>query len=109
LNTSIINNSVFALSKFQTNGFLLTEWVDDGFYVKSDTVSGDISILKTIGPEVNEYGYVIVTLTATAPTVFDSNIFADCPSENSSAVFALYHDPRFAQPFVPDDTVGIDY
>ncbi len=108
LNPSIVNNRVFALSKFQTNGFLLTEWVDDGFYVKSDTVSGDISILKTIGPEVNEYGYVIVTLTATAPTVFDSNIFADCPSENSSAVFALYHDPRFAQPFVPDDTVGID-
>lgn len=88
---------------------MLTEWENDGLYIESDTIhSSGISILKTIGPEVSECGYVIVTLTSTSPTVFDSNVFANCPSGNSSAVFALYHNPRFAQPFVPDDTVGID-
>ena len=31
-----------------------------------------------------------------------------CSAVNSNAVFALYHNPEFTQPFVPDDSVGID-
>jgi hypothetical protein len=53
-------------------------------------------------------GHMLVDFTANAPVTFGNNIFADCPSGHSSAVVALYHNPEFAQPFVPDDSVGID-
>ena len=46
----------------------------------------------------------------TAPISFNNSVSTNCPSGQSSAVFALYHDPSFAEPFVPDDSVGIsDY
>ena len=36
----------------------------------------------------------------TAPISFNNNVSANCPSGQSSAVFALYHDPSFAEPYV---------
>ena len=53
-------------------------------------------------------GHMLVDFTANAPVTFGNNIFADCPSGHSSAVVAFYHNPEFATPFVPDDSVGID-
>ena len=47
-------------------------------------------------------------MTATSPVTFDDNISVNCSSTHSSAVFALYHDPEFATPFVSDDSVGIE-
>ena len=44
-------------------------------------------------------------MTANASVSFGNGV-----SVGSGAVFALYHDPEFTQPFVPDDSVGIsDY
>ena len=53
-------------------------------------------------------GHMLVDFTANAPVTFGNNIFADCPSGHSSVVVAFYHNPEFATPFVPDDSVGID-
>jgi hypothetical protein len=58
----------------------------------------------------NEDGNLLVNFRANAPVYFDNNVSVNCPSSQSSAVFALYHNPAFTQPFVPDDSVGIsDY
>ena len=44
-------------------------------------------------------------MTANASVSFGNGV-----SVGSGAVFALYHNPEFTQPFVPDDSVGIsDY
>ena len=56
---------------------------------------------------MNERGYLLIDLNASGVISFDDNVVANCPEEHSNAVFALYHDPRFAEPFVPDDTVDI--
>ncbi|MBQ3733888.1 MAG: T9SS type A sorting domain-containing protein [Bacteroidales bacterium] len=56
----------------------------------------------------NEGGNLLVNFRANAPVCFDNNVSVNCPSSQSSAVFALYHNPEFTQPFVPDDSVGID-
>ncbi len=50
----------------------------------------------------------MVNFRANAPVCFDNNVSVNCPSSQSSAVFALYHNPEFTQSFVPDDSVGID-
>ena len=58
----------------------------------------------------NEGGNLLVNFRANAPVCFDNNVSVNCPSSQSSAVFALYHNPEFTQPFVPDDTTNIsDY
>ncbi len=56
----------------------------------------------------NEGGNLLVNFRANAPVCFDNNVSVNCPSSQSSAVFALYHDSEFIHPFVPDDSVGID-
>ena len=41
---------------------------------------------------------------------FGNGVVVNGSNVNSNAVFALYHNPAFTQPFVPDDSVGIsDY
>ncbi|MBR3467319.1 MAG: T9SS type A sorting domain-containing protein [Bacteroidales bacterium] len=49
----------------------------------------------------------MASLMTTEPVVFDNNVSVNC-SGLSNAVLALYHNPEFTQPFVPDDSVGID-
>ena len=48
-------------------------------------------------------------MVAFSPVTFSNNVVADCNTPGGShAVFALYHNPEFTQPFVPDDSVGIE-
>ncbi len=63
---------------------------------------------QSLGVYANENGNIIVSLLATSPVTFGNNLHVNCPSGHSNAVFALYHNPEFTQPFVPDDSVGID-
>ena len=75
-------------------------------FIGADTINGS---LKKAGAIVNEHGYLVASLMTTEPVVFDNNVSVNC-SGLSNAVFALYHNPEFTQPFVPDDSVGIsDY
>ena len=57
---------------------------------------------------MNDNGFVIVSPQIKGSIAFSEDVVVNGDAEHSNAVFALYHDPRFAQPFVPDDTVGID-
>ena len=79
-------------------------------FIKADTIHSvnEIAIHRCIGTCANESGYLMVSLTAKGSVSFDNNVSVNCPSEHSNAVFALYHNPEFVQPFVPDDSVGID-
>ena len=79
-------------------------------FIKADTIHSvnEIAIYRCIGTCANESGYLMVSLTAKGSVSFDNNVSVNCPSEHSSAVFALYHNPEFTQPFVPDDSVGIE-
>ena len=86
-------------------GCLLTQWRDDGMFIGADTVNG--SVMKA-GAIVNEQGYLLANFMTTAPVVFGNDVSVNCFSGHSNAVFALYHNPEFTQPFVPDDSVGID-
>ena len=56
-------------------------------------------------------GTLLVDMAAFSPVTFSNNVVADCNTPGGShAVFALYHNPEWATPFVPDDSVGIsDY
>ena len=56
----------------------------------------------------NDQGGLLFDIGVTSSVVFSNSVSASCPSGQSSAVFALYHNPEFAQPFVPDDSVGIE-
>ena len=107
-----INNRVFAMSKYQTSGYgyLLSEWRNDGFFIKADTISSNniINVDKSIGPVINEGGYLVVSFTANSSVNLGNTISANCSSIHPSAVFALYHNPEWTTPFVPDDSVGID-
>ena len=104
---AIINNRVFSYSNVNFNNRIISQWRTDGVYIGSETISsqmppGDGSLMA------KEDGHLLLNFTANAPVTFGNNIFADCPSGPSSAVVAFYHNPEFAQPFVPDDSVGID-
>ena len=63
---------------------------------------------QSLGVSADDNGNIFTSLLATSPVTFGNNMHVNCPSGNSNAVFALYHNPEFTQPFVPDDSVGID-
>ena len=102
-----INNRIlgFAIYNLSGTGCLLTQWRDDGMFIGADTVNG--SVMKA-GAIVNEQGYLLANFMTTAPVVFGNDVSVNCFSGHSNAVIALYHNPEFTQPFVPDDSVGID-
>ena len=87
-------------------------WKNDGTFIQSETIQcqnpNAIEIIHSIGACVNDNGYLLASFLATSPIIFSNNVSANCPSGLSSAVFALYHNPELTQPFVPDDSVGID-
>ena len=103
-----INNRVFGYANiFSEKG--IYQWRNDGEYIQTINIStfGDT---KGALVQSNLYGKILFNIDVTAPISFNNNVSANCPSGQSSAVFALYHDPSFAEPFVPDDTTNIsDY
>ena len=103
-----INNRVFGVGPYKLSGQgrILIQWGIDGSFIRADTLIGDK--MEDGMPIVNENGYLLTSLTAIGPVQFGNDVLVDCPSSQSSAVFALYHNPEFAQPFVPDDSVGIE-
>ena len=104
---AIINNRIFSFSNVNYNYRIISQWRTDGVYIGSDTISSPMPLAD--GSLIaNEGGNLLVNFRANAPVCFDNNVSVNCPSSQSSAVFALYHNPEFTQPFVPDDSVGID-
>ena len=103
----VISNRLFAYVNLNDLYRIISEWCTNGEYIKSDSISSS-SYLEKCSIIVNENGYLLASFTTKSPVTFSDNVFVNCPTDHSSAVFALYHNPEFATPFVPDDSVGIE-
>ena len=102
---AVVSNRVVAISKYNSNTLYgLSMWKNDGTFIQSETIQcqnpNAIEIIHSIGACVNDNGYLLASFLATSPIIFSNNVSANCPSGLSSAVFALYHDPEFTQPYV---------
>ena len=109
---AVVKNRVFAFSRCNnTLEYWLSTWQDNGQFISVENSAHSSDLIKmnqSLGVYANENGNIIVSLLATSPVTFGNNLHVNCPSGQSSAVFALYHNPEFTQPFVPDDSVGIE-
>ncbi|MBQ9507813.1 MAG: T9SS type A sorting domain-containing protein [Bacteroidales bacterium] len=106
---AVINNRVFALSLYKQFSYdpAIIQWSTDGNFISHIPYSTGQSKLGAVN--ANHNGTLLVDLVAFSPVTFSNNVVADCNNQpNSHAVFALYHNPEWATPFVPDDTVAID-
>ena len=106
---AVINNRVFALSLYKQFSWdpAIIQWNTDGNFISHIPFSTGQSELGTVNAKQD--GTLLVNMAAFSPVTFSNNVVANCDNPGSShAVFALYHNPEFTQPFVPDDSVGID-
>ena len=100
---AVINNRVFATASFNNSGnVLLTEWRNDGLVIRTDTINCVSSDLhRSQGVVANDKGYLLSSLISYDPVTFSDDVAAECDNPGRShAVFALYHDPSFAEPYV---------
>ena len=105
-----INNRIFATAYFNnTYNILLTEWRNDGLIIKADTFfCAQSDVYNSQGLTGNEKGYLLLSVVSYSSITFSDNVQADCNVPYlSKSVFALYHNPEFATPFVGDDTTNI--
>ena len=106
---AVINNRVFALSLYKQFSWdpAIIQWNTDGNFISHIPFSTGQSELGAVN--ANQDGTLLVDMVAFSPVTFSNNVVADCNNPGGShAVFALYHNPEFTQPFVPDDSVGIE-
>ena len=105
---AVINNRMFAFSNVNNSYRIISEWCVDGRYITSDSILSQQG-LSNASVITNENGFLLTSFSTASPSVsFSDNVSVNCPSGQSSAVFALYHDSEFTHPFVPDDSVGIE-
>ena len=95
---AVLNNRVFAYANIFSNQKIY-QWEEEGEFIQAIdlNVSGsstDHSILA------NNQGCLLLSMGTTSSVSFPNGISTSCPSGQSSAVFALYHDPEFATPYV---------
>ena len=57
---------------------------------------------------MDDNGNVLLGTTMKGSINFGDGVVVNGSNEHSSAVVAFYHNPEFATPFAPDDSVGID-
>ena len=106
---TVINNRVFALSLYKQFSWdpAIIQWSTDGNFISHIPYSTGQSRLGAVN--ANQNGTLLVDLVAFSPVTFSNNVVANCDNPGGShAVFALCHNPEWATPFVPDDTVAID-
>ena len=100
---AVVGNRVFATASFNNSGnVLLTEWRNDGLVIRTDTINCVSSDLhRSQGVVANDKGYLLSSLISYDPVTFSDDVVAECDNPGRShAVFALYHDPSFAEPYV---------
>lgn len=97
---AVINNRMFAFSNVNNSYRIISEWCVDGRYITSDSILSQQG-LSNASVITNENGFLLTSFSTASPFVsFRDNVSVNCPSGQSSAVFALYHDPEFATPYV---------
>ena len=103
---AVMNNRVFAYADIFTDTKIY-QWDNEGEFIQAIdlNVSGSSKGHSVLA---NNQGCLLFSMGTTSSVSFANGVFANCPAGQSSAVFALYHNPEFTQPFVPDDSVGIE-
>ena len=96
---AVINNRVFAY----TNPLIvkkICQWTNNGESINAIDFNTAASSFKNPSVLANNQGNLLFSCGATSSIIFSNSVSAGCPSGQSSAVFALYHDPSFAEPYV---------
>ncbi len=94
---TVINNRVFAYAD-PLYVQKICQWTNNGEFI--DAI--DFNTYEDKYPSVlaNDQGRLIFHSRVTGPAAFSNSVSANCPGGRSSAVFALYYDPSFAEPYV---------
>ena len=103
-----LHNRVFAYAIANLINQAFYQWREDGLFIQADTIysSSQFGYGNTY---VNNQGYMAISGECQSSVTFSDNVsVCSSPTVCKSAVIALYHNPEFTQPFVPDDSVGID-
>lgn len=106
---AVINNRVFALSLYKQFSYdpAIIQWSTDGNFISHIPYSTGQSELGAVN--ANHNGTLLVDLVAFSPVTFSNNVVADCNTPGGShAVFALYQDPTFVEPYVGIPNYGDD-
>lgn len=106
---AVINNRVFALSLYKQFSYdpAIIQWSTDGNFISHIPYSTGQSKLGAVN--ANHNGTLLVDLVAFSPVTFSNNVVADCNNPGGShAVFALYQDPTFVEPYVGIPNYGDD-
>ena len=87
----------------------LARWSTDGSFIDFTPTNTYPTDLISISPTtMDDNGNVLWGGSMKGSINFGNGVVVNGSNVNSNAFFALYHNPEFAQPFVPDDSVGID-
>ena len=98
---AVINDRVFALSLYKQYSWdpAIIQWSTDGDFISHIPFSTGQSQLGAVN--ANQNGKLLVDFAAFSPVTFSDDVVAECDNPGRShAVFALYHDPSFAEPYV---------
>ena len=103
-----MNNRVFSFAN-SNYGSRIYQWGIDGTYINEININSVNNIdLPSTSIIVDDIGNLLLGFSTTSSGSLGNGVSFGSPTGSSSAVFALYHNPEFTQPFVPDDSVGID-
>ena len=96
-NITIVNNRVFVYAD-PLYVQKICQFTNDGEFINAI----DFNTYEDKYPSVlaNDQGRLIFYSSVTGPATFSNSVSANCPGGRSSAVFALYYDPSFAEPYV---------
>lgn len=106
---AVINNRVFALSLYKQFSWdpAIIQWSNEGNFICHIPFSTGQSELGTVN--ANQKGTLLIDMVAFSPVTFSNNVVADCNNPGGShAVFALYQDPTFVEPYVGIPNYGDD-
>ena len=98
LSPTVVNNRVFSYANMISSKKIF-QWNREEELIQSIDLYASGSV-KHPSLLANNQGYLLYSLNTTASVSFPNGISANCPSEQSSAVFTLYHNPEFATPYV---------
>ncbi len=96
---AVINNRVFAYA----NPLIvkkICQWTNNGESINAIDFNTAASSFKNPSVLANNQGNLLFSCGATSSILFSNSVSASCPSGQSAAVFALYSDPSFAEPYV---------
>ena len=80
---------------------MYTELSSDGHEIKADTINtSQPKMRKSYGVTANADGSLLLSLTSFSPVTFSDDVVSNSNPGSDNAVFALYRNPEYAEPYV---------